>query len=200
MTAFLLIGLGNPGKEYAGNRHNVGFMALDAIAAQHGFSGWGKKFRGQIAEGSIAGRKTFLLKPQTYMNLSGESAGEMAGFYKIPLENIIVIHDELDLLPGVVKIKFGGGSAGHNGLKDISLRLGQPDYWRLRLGIGHPRSLKLAQEVGDFVLHRPALEQFKLIEAAMQALVPPMKEFLVGQRESAIARIHRGINLLKEDA
>jgi PTH1 family peptidyl-tRNA hydrolase len=198
-----VVGLGNPGPEHESDRHNAGFWCLDRLLpkldplARFNHEA---KFFAELATCRLEGKLVHLLKPMTWMNRSGQAVLAVCNFYKILPQEILVIHDELDLLPGVVKIKFGGGSAGHNGLKDISLRLGQPDYWRLRLGIGHPRSLKLAQEVGDFVLHRPALEQFKLIEAAMQALVPPMKEFLVGQRESAIARIHRGVNLNKEDA
>jgi|TARA_R110002072_G_scaffold517_31_gene3261 PTH1 family peptidyl-tRNA hydrolase len=133
----LLVGLGNPGPRYAKNRHNIGFMALDAIAQRHGFLPWRKRFQGELAEGSIAGRKVIALKPLTYMNESGRSVGAAAHFYKIPPADILVFHDELDLAPGKVKIKLGGGAAGHNGLRSLDAHLG-PDFKRIRLGIGHP--------------------------------------------------------------
>ena len=133
----LIAGLGNPGPQYARNRHNVGFMAADAIARRHSFSGFSKKFRGEIAEGTLAGDKVLLLKPMTFMNLSGDSVGEAMRFYKLSPADIIVIHDELDLAPGKLKLKVGGGNGGHNGLKSIDAHCGK-DYKRLRIGIGHP--------------------------------------------------------------
>lgn len=135
---YLLVGLGNPGAEYARNRHNIGFMAMDAVAEKYGFSPWKEKSKGLITDGKIGGAKVYLLKPQTYMNLSGDSVQPLAAFYKIPPENIIVFHDELDLAEGVLKVKLGGGSAGHNGLKSITERLGTEKYYRIRMGIGHP--------------------------------------------------------------
>jgi len=134
---FVIVGLGNPGPEHAAQRHNVGFMAVDVIHARHGFQPWRRRFQGQTAEGTLAGVKTLLLKPQTYMNLSGASVGEAAKFYKVPPEDILVIHDEVDLAPGKIRMKAGGGSAGHNGLRSISGAIGD-NYRRLRLGIGHP--------------------------------------------------------------
>lgn len=136
-NTFLIIGLGNPGKDYARNRHNIGFMAADEIALRFHFSPWSKKFRGQLCEGAIDGNKIFLLKPQTYMNLSGESAGECARFYKISVENIIAVHDELDLPLGKLRVKRGGGNGGHNGLKSLDQHLSE-NYMRVRVGIGHP--------------------------------------------------------------
>ncbi|MEP3439645.1 MAG: aminoacyl-tRNA hydrolase [Hoeflea sp.] len=133
----LIAGLGNPGPQYARNRHNVGFMAADAIARRHSFSGFSKKFRGEIAEGTLAGEKVLLLKPMTFMNLSGDSVGEAMRFYKLGPADIIVVHDELDLAPGKLKLKTGGGNGGHNGLKSIDAHCGK-DYKRLRIGIGHP--------------------------------------------------------------
>jgi len=133
----LYVGLGNPGAKYARNRHNVGFMAVERIAARHDFGPWKKKFQGLAAEGEIAGRKVLALKPETYMNDSGQSVGEAARFLKIALDDIVVFHDELDLEPGRVKLKTGGGNAGHNGLRSITAHLGN-DYLRVRLGIGHP--------------------------------------------------------------
>ena len=135
----LIVGLGNPGGKHARNRHNVGFMAVDAIAAVHGFGPWRKKFSSQVAEGRIGGDKVLLLKPETFMNDSGRAVAEAARFYKLAPADIIVIHDELDLAPGRVRVKTGGGHAGHNGLKSIIAHLG-PDFHRLRIGIGHPGS------------------------------------------------------------
>ncbi|MEM7399450.1 MAG: aminoacyl-tRNA hydrolase [Pseudomonadota bacterium] len=133
----LFVGLGNPGAQYAFNRHNVGFMALDVMAAAHGFAAWRKRFQGLTCEGRLGGEQVLLLKPQTYMNESGRSAGEAARFYKIQLDDIVAFHDELDLAPGKVRVKVGGGVAGHNGLKSLSAHLGN-DYMRVRIGIGHP--------------------------------------------------------------
>lgn len=137
-TPMLWVGLGNPGSEYARHRHNVGFMAIEAIAARHRFSAWRKRFKGEVAEGVIAGRRIIALKPMTYMNDSGSSVQQAAAFAKLPLDSIWVFHDELDLAPGKVRVKKGGGVAGHNGLRDIRRAFGSPDYWRVRIGIGHP--------------------------------------------------------------
>ncbi len=134
---WLVVGLGNPGKEYQHNRHNIGFMAVDHINETHNFSGWQKKFNGLFATGTLAGQKTILLKPQTFMNVSGQSVQAAAAFYKIYSANIIVLHDELDLEPGKIRIKQGGGDGGHNGLRSIDSVIGKA-YWRVRLGIGHP--------------------------------------------------------------
>jgi PTH1 family peptidyl-tRNA hydrolase len=133
----LLVGLGNPGSEHRRQRHNVGFMALDAIAERYNFLPFKKRFQGEIAEGVLEGTKTLLLKPQTYMNLSGKSVGEAAHFYKLPPAQVVVAHDELDLAAGKIRMKTGGGHAGHNGLRSIDGAIG-PNYRRLRIGIGHP--------------------------------------------------------------
>lgn len=133
----LLVGLGNPGAKYAHNRHNIGFMAMDQIAADHGFSPWRSKFQGQIADGRIGSEKVTLLKPETFMNLSGQSVGEAMRYLKLAPDNIIVFHDEIDLAPGKVRLKTGGGHAGHNGLRSIHGHIG-PDYDRVRMGVGHP--------------------------------------------------------------
>lgn len=135
---WLLVGLGNPGDKYEYNRHNIGFLAVDAIADTYGFPAYKKKFQGLVAEGNIGGEKVILLKPQTYMNNSGQSVGETAKFYKIPLDRIAVFHDELDLAAGKIRTKKGGGNAGHNGLRSMDSHLNSNDYWRIRLGIGHP--------------------------------------------------------------
>jgi len=133
----LLVGLGNPGSGYSENRHNIGFMAADEIVRRHSFSAWRKKFQAEIAEGTVGGVKVLALKPQTYMNNSGQSVGEVVRFYKIEPENVVVIHDELDLELGRLKVKKGGGHGGHNGLRDIDAHIGK-EYRRIRLGIGHP--------------------------------------------------------------
>ena len=137
---YLFVGLGNPGTDYARHRHNIGFMMMDKIADIHGFSSWKSKSKGLVSEGEIAGHKIILLKPQTYMNLSGESVQPLAAFYKISPDHIYVFHDELDLAPAQIKTKLGGGSAGHNGLKSITQCLGTDLYHRIRMGIGHPGS------------------------------------------------------------
>src|SRR5208283_1666785 len=134
------------------NRHNIGFMAIDVIATRHGFTPWRRRFKGLTAEGSIAGERILALKPLTYMNNSGESVQEAAAFYKLPIEAITALHDELDLAPGKVRVKKGGGAAGHNGLRSMDKMLGSQDYWRVRLGIGHPGSKErvLGHVLGDF--------------------------------------------------
>lgn len=133
----LLVGLGNPGARYAGNRHNIGFMAVDRIAADHGFSPWKRGFQGRIAEGRLGSEKIALLKPETFMNLSGQSVGEAMRFWKLTPADVTAFHDELDLAPGKVRLKTGGGHAGHNGLRSIHAHIGEA-YDRVRLGIGHP--------------------------------------------------------------
>ncbi len=147
----LFVGLGNPGGEYAFHRHNVGFMAVDAIAASHSFPAWRKRFSGVAAEGKLGGETVLLLKPQTYMNESGRSVGEAIRFYKLDLGDVTVFHDELDLAPGKVRVKRGGGVAGHNGLRSLTAHIGN-DYWRVRIGIGHPghRDLVTHHVLRDF--------------------------------------------------
>ncbi len=133
----LFVGLGNPGAKYAGNRHNIGFMALDSIAAAHGVSPWRNKFQAEISEARLGSEKVVLLKPQTFMNLSGQAVSEAMRFFKLEPADIVVFHDELDLAPGKLRLKQGGGHAGHNGLRSLHAHIG-PDYTRVRLGIGHP--------------------------------------------------------------
>lgn len=145
----LFVGLGNPGAKYAGNRHNIGFMAVDRIAADHGFPGWKRAFQGQISEGRLGAEKVLLLKPETFMNLSGQAVQAAVAFHKLPLADIAVFHDELDLAPGKLRVKQGGGHAGHNGLRSIHAHLGE-DYGRVRLGIGHPGH---KDAVAAYVLH-----------------------------------------------
>lgn len=136
-TPLLIAGLGNPGSQYAKNRHNAGFIVVDELHAHYRFGPWKAKFDGLLSEGSLGGRKTYLLKPQTFMNLSGDCIGPALRFFKLPLSSLVVIHDEIDLAAGKVKVKTGGGDAGQNGLRSITATLG-PDYRRVRLGIGHP--------------------------------------------------------------
>ncbi|MFO7856791.1 MAG: aminoacyl-tRNA hydrolase [Paracoccaceae bacterium] len=145
----LFVGLGNPGREHARQRHNIGFMAVDRIAADHGFPPWRGKFQGKVSEGRLGGGKVLLLKPETYMNLSGGSVAAAVRFHKLEPADVVVFHDELDLAPGKCRVKRGGGHAGHNGLRDIHRHLG-PDYVRVRLGIGHPGD---KAKVSGYVLH-----------------------------------------------
>jgi len=148
----LWVGLGNPEPGMLRQRHNIGFMALDVIALRHGFSPWRQRFKGLAAEGSIGGVKVLGLKPLTYMNASGEAVQAAGAFYKIPAHEITAFHDELDLVPGRLRVKRGGGAAGHNGLRSMDRLLGTPDYWRVRLGIGHPgiKERVLGHVLGDF--------------------------------------------------
>ncbi|MGR3712989.1 MAG: aminoacyl-tRNA hydrolase [Shimia sp.] len=145
----LFVGLGNPGNKYAGNRHNIGFMALDRIADDHGFAPWKGKFQGSLTEGRLGSEKVLLLKPETFMNLSGQSVGEAMRFYKLTAEDVVVFHDELDLAPGKLKYKKSGGHAGHNGLRSMHQHIGET-YGRVRMGIGHPGRKDL---VSHYVLH-----------------------------------------------
>ena len=176
----LWVGLGNPEPGMARQRHNIGFMAVDVIARRHGFSPWRQRFKGLCAEGVIAGQKILLLKPLTYMNLSGESVQPAAGFFKIEPPSITVFHDELDLVPGKVRVKRGGGAAGHNGLRSMDQRLGSPDYWRVRLGIGHPGVKEL---VHSHVLSDFAKSDRPWVEALCEA-VADNAGLLVARRDS----------------
>ncbi len=136
-NTYIFVGLGNPGPQYSLNRHNIGFMAIDLIADEQNFPSFKSKFSAHVSEGRFGSTKVILIKPQTYMNLSGRSVAEAMKFYKVPLENVFVFHDDLDLQPGKIKLKQGGGAGGHNGLKSLDQCIGQ-NYWRIRLGIGHP--------------------------------------------------------------
>jgi len=147
----LLIGLGNPGARYAGHRHNIGFRAVEAIADRHGFGPWKRRFQGEAAEGRLGAEKALLLKPMTFMNESGRAAGEAMRFFKLAPADLFVFHDDLDLAPGRVKVKQGGGHAGHNGLRSLTAHCGA-EFWRVRIGIGHPgeRAKVLSHVLGDF--------------------------------------------------
>ena len=148
----LWVGLGNPEPGMLRQRHNIGFMALDVIAHRHRFTPWRQRFKGVVAEGSIGGTKILALKPMTYMNASGESVQAACAFYKLPPDSITAFHDELDLIPGKVRVKKGGGAAGHNGLRSMDRQMGTPEYWRVRLGIGHPgdKARVTGHVLGDF--------------------------------------------------
>ena len=178
----LVVGLGNPGAEYAATRHNIGFMAADAIAARTRLPAWKKKFKGLVT----AAPSFLLLKPHTFMNLSGESVGEAMRFHKLAPEKAIVFHDDLDLQPGQVKIKQGGGPAGHNGLKSIDAHIG-PDYWRVRLGIGHP-GLK-GDAVLNYVLSPFARADTKWLDPLLDALAAEFDLLLKGKTAEYLKRV-----------
>jgi len=182
----LWVGLGNPGSEYARQRHNIGFMALDAIARRHRFSPWRKRFKGEISEGTVAGRRVWALKPLTYMNASGDSVQQAASFLKIPPEDVTAFHDELDLAPGKVRVKKGGGVAGHNGLRDMRRAFGNPDFWRVRMGIGHPghKDAVTGHVLGNFAKQDQAWLE-KLLDAVADA-APMLAE---GQAEAFMTRV-----------
>ncbi|MFM8245800.1 MAG: aminoacyl-tRNA hydrolase [Burkholderiaceae bacterium] len=184
----LIVGLGNPGAEYAPTRHNAGFWLVDQLA--HGSLKHESRFRGLVGKTRIAGHDIWLLEPQTFMNRSGQSVGAFARFYRILPAEVLVVHDELDLLPGTAKLKLGGSTGGHNGLKDISAVLGTQDYWRLRIGIGHPRSLNLQQAVIDFVLHRPRAEEQASIASAIEKSLDVLPLLCEGKPEQAMHLLH----------
>jgi PTH1 family peptidyl-tRNA hydrolase len=165
----LVVGLGNPGPKYAANRHNVGFMAVDAIVRRHSFGPFKSRFQGLIAEGTVDGTRLHAMKPTTFMNESGRAVGEAARFYKIEPGEILVIHDELDLAAGKIKVKLGGGTAGHNGLRSIDAHIG-PEFWRMRIGIGHPGDKRLVHPyvLSDFWKEDEAWLE-KLLEAIAAA-------------------------------
>jgi peptidyl-tRNA hydrolase, PTH1 family len=162
----LLVGLGNPGAKYALNRHNVGFMAVDKLAERHDLGPWRRRFQGLTAEGSLAGKRVVLLKPGTFMNDSGQSVGEAQRFLKIPVEDVYVFHDEIDLAPGKVKVKAGGGNAGHNGLRSITAHIGN-EYNRVRIGVGHPGA---KEAVAHYVLHDFAKVEYQWLEPLLDAM------------------------------
>jgi peptidyl-tRNA hydrolase, PTH1 family len=162
----LFVGLGNPGAKYARHRHNVGFMALDKIADRHDFGSWRRRFQGETAEASLGGERVVLLKPQTYMNDSGQSVGEAQRFLKIALDDVFVFHDEIDLAPGKLKVKTGGGNAGHNGLRSISAHIGN-EYQRVRIGVGHPGA---KDAVAHYVLHDFAKVEYEWLDPLLDAM------------------------------
>ncbi|GAA0777636.1 aminoacyl-tRNA hydrolase [Castellaniella ginsengisoli] len=188
----LIVGLGNPGPEYEATRHNAGFWLADHFAddLRADFT-LEKPFFAWVARARHAGQAVVLAKPVTFMNKSGQAVGALARFYKLQPEEILVLHDELDLLPGAVKLKQGGGHAGHNGLRDIQSALGSPAFWRLRIGIGHPRSLGLAQQVVNFVLHPPRKDDMPGIEDAINRCRVILPQLLDGAFDRATERLHQ---------
>jgi PTH1 family peptidyl-tRNA hydrolase len=162
----LFVGLGNPGAKYARHRHNVGFMALDRIAGRHDFASWRRRFQGETAEASLDGERVVLLKPTTYMNDSGQSVGEAQRFLKIGLDDVYVFHDEIDLAPGKLKVKTGGGNAGHNGLRSITAHIGN-EYQRVRIGVGHPG---VKDAVSHYVLHDFAKAEYEWLDPLLDAM------------------------------
>lgn len=185
----LLVGLGNPGTKYARNRHNVGFMALDGIADTYGFDAWRKRFQGEAAEGRLGGEKCLLLKPMTYMNESGRSVGEAVRFYKIPLEDVIVVHDEIDLKPGKVRVKTGGGVAGHNGLRSIGAHIGN-DFRRVRVGIGHPGRKDL---VHNYVLRDFSKAEQDWLAPLLDAIVAAAPRLAQGDDANFMNEVARAV-------
>jgi len=183
----LVVGLGNPGREYEATRHNAGFWWVENLAegARVGLKAE-SRFHGRVGRLAGSGDDCWLLLPQTYMNRSGQSVGGLAGFYKIAPEDVLVVHDELDLPPGTVRLKKGGGVAGHNGLKDIAARIG-PDFWRLRIGIGHPGDRAL---VSSYVLHPPREEEAPLISAAVERSLEIWPLIVAGEMEKAMLLLH----------
>jgi len=181
----LVVGLGNPGAEYARNRHNVGFMAADTVAIRYAFPAFRSKFKGDVSEGTIAGERVLLLKPKTFMNNSGESVVEAARFHKIDPAQVIVMHDELDLAPGKLRVKKGGGAAGHNGIRSIDAHLGN-DFWRVRIGIGHPgdKAKVLGAVLGDF-----AKADLVWLVPLLDAIADEMPLMLAGDDTAYMSRV-----------
>ncbi len=188
----LVVGLGNPGTKYERTRHNAGFWWGDLIANQERVSFRREsRFQGSAAKVSVASGDTWLLKPETFMNVSGQAVAALAGYYKIAARDILVAHDELDLPAGGIKLKFGGGLSGHNGLKSIAASIGTKDFWRLRIGIGHPRDVTASeQEVVDFVLHAPRVEEQNAIDQAMSRALEVWPQIIADQMEAAMLKLH----------
>ncbi len=184
----LFVGLGNPGPDYEATRHNAGFWWIDALARELKVSLVPERnYYGLAGRTSVNGQSVWLLQPQTFMNLSGKSVASLARFFKIQPEEILVVHDELDLPPGQVKLKRGGSHAGHNGLRDIHAQLGSPDYWRLRIGIGHPGE---KSEVANWVLKKPAPDQRTLIEDSIAHSLKAHTAMLAGDMDKATLLVH----------
>jgi PTH1 family peptidyl-tRNA hydrolase len=182
---WLVVGLGNPGTRYAGHRHNIGFMAAETISAAYSFGAWQKKFHGVVQSGSIADKKTLLLMPETYMNLSGKAVQAAATFHKIVPENIIVIHDEIELAPGKIRVKQGGGHGGHNGLRDIDDAIGK-NYWRVRLGVGRPTP---PMEVDAHVLSDFNTDEKQWLSPFLKSVATHFPLLLAGQDAELMNRV-----------
>ncbi len=182
----LIAGLGNPGRRYAGHRHNIGFMAAEAIHRRHGFSAWRARFEGEIAEGVLAGEKALILKPATYMNESGRAVGQAMRFYKLEPADVVVVYDELDLPPGKLRMKRGGGTAGHNGLRSIEAHIGK-DFRRMRIGIGHPGAKEL---VHGYVLHDFSKADRDWVEPLLSAVADNAPLLAKGDDATFMNRVH----------
>ena len=190
----LIVGLGNPGAKHESDRHNAGFWLIDRLASQHKqLLQPEKRFLGKAAKIRVEGQDIHLLTPDTYMNLSGESVGPLCRFHKITPQEVLVVHDELDLKPGTARLKQGGGNGGHNGLKDIQSHLSSPQFWRLRFGIGHPRDLpgdKAKMDVADYVLKKPSSEEQSKIDQAIDKALRTLPLFIKGDVQNAMQAIH----------
>jgi PTH1 family peptidyl-tRNA hydrolase len=186
----LIVGLGNPGSKYQGNRHNIGFMAVDEIVRRHGFSPWRKRFQGEASEGVVAGGKVLVLKPMTYMNESGRAAGEALRFFNIDPAQMIVLYDELDLEPGKLRVKLGGGAAGHNGIRSLIAHCG-PHFTRVRLGIGHPGDKALVQ---PHVLSDFARADRAWLEPLLAAVADHIPLLVSGEDGSFQNKVHLALN------
>src|SRR5262245_10523766 len=190
----LLVGLGNPGAKYVRHRHNVGFMAVERIADRHRLGPWKRKFHGLVADGEIAGEKVLLLKPDTYMNESGQAVGEAARFLKVAEGDVIAFHDELDLAPGKLKVKTGGGNAGHNGLRSLSAHIGN-DYVRVRIGIGHPGAKEL---VHGYVLHDFARNDAVWLDPLLDAIADAAGRLAVGDQSRFLTDVAKALQQTDE--
>jgi len=190
----LIVGLGNPGAKHESDRHHAGFWFIDRLASQHKqLLQPEKRFLGKAAKIRVEGQDIHLLTPDTYMNLSGESVGPLCRFHKITPQEVLVVHDELDLKPGTARLKQGGGNGGHNGLKDIQSHLSSPQFWRLRFGIGHPRDLpgdKAKMDVADYVLKKPSSEEQSKIDQAIDKALRTLPLFIKGDVQNAMQAIH----------
>lgn len=188
----LIVGLGNPGKKYEATRHNAGFWWVERLArAARAEFRREARFHGETARLALPGGDAWLLKPHTYMNASGRAAAALAGFYRFALEEILVVHDELDLQPGTVRLKKGGGTAGHNGLDDVAMQLGTKDFWRLRIGIGHPRDAAATEQgVVDYVLHKPSAADRIAIDDAISRSLEVWPLIAAHDMQAAMLRLH----------
>lgn len=185
---WLLVGLGNPGDKYAKNRHNIGFMVADRLADAYKFPNFKSKYQGEFAQGEIAGEKCLILKPMTYMNESGVSVSQLAKFYKIDTSKIVVFYDELDLLPGKLRVKKGGGSGGHNGIKSMDSHMSSKDYWRVRLGIGHPGD---KDRVSGYVLSDFSKEEQKWLPDWIDAIAGQVHYLVQDKHEDFMTQVAR---------
>ncbi len=184
----VIVGLGNPGERYQATRHNAGFWLLDVLAdRQNARFRTEARFSGQLVKIALAGQSCYLLKPDTFMNHSGRAVSALCHYYRIPVESLLVVHDEIDLDPGTARLKFGGGHGGHNGLRDIISALGSRQFGRLRLGVGHPGN---RDQVVDYVLHQPAKQERALIEQAIDEALRVLPMAVAGERERAMHQLH----------